>query len=320
MEPALQLTVPERNQPFRAKFWVPQGSRMLAQTHAKTVYLDARAKSEWRMDVKQVPTVYVSARHLVLMFHGSHQEYRRHRAHATFHQLAEVLLSSTVESSYVRRIWFVSGRAGLLTILTELITALDRLHFGSWSNFKLLHEWTLDVGGPYEHAYALSRQHWCGNRHGVHHLRDFSNLHVFARGRSSHPDDFHLKYGSVRGTLASVGLAQIAAKYTMCLPEVQGAIVLTLPRLDSNPSLHQLVPGKVFVLRTFPPNLNSRSFLREKNLGRHLSGFGPISVDFETSPSDSRLPSVPPVAMVECGGSTACESPSSTGDDASTRV
>ncbi|KAM5535158.1 hypothetical protein V8D89_011094, partial [Ganoderma adspersum] len=68
--------------------------------------------------------------------------------------LMQVLLSSTVESTYVRRIWFISGRARLLTnilsffVFSRFVFGMlgtgALFNFGSWSNFRL-HEWTLPI-------------------------------------------------------------------------------------------------------------------------------------------------------------------------------
>lgn len=72
---------------------------------------------------------------------------------------------------------------------------------------KIFH-WVLH-GGAYYHYYT---------QNGICDLRDLGKLNVFVRGCSRYTDRSCHKYGSVRGTLASFGLAQIAAK-RMYLPE-----------------------------------------------------------------------------------------------------
>ncbi|KAM5544304.1 hypothetical protein V8D89_001964 [Ganoderma adspersum] len=234
---------------------------------------------------------------------------------------------------YVRRIWFVSRKARLLTgflsfivfsrlcfglggtfcvcvvassvFRSELINIFDSLNFTLWSNFKA-HAYTLPIvslslslGAFADLLIAITFSTYLlrGRNQYSRASRTVANmltLYAINTGAATATTSVVsvIVYGSVRSSLAFLGLSEMGAK------------------LYAN---------------SFLGSLNSRTFLRHKNLARGFSGFGPssaIDFEFDRFPSDSPPPHEPRVSVAEFSSSIACETSGTRmpGEDNRTRV
>ncbi|KAM5545944.1 hypothetical protein V8D89_000070 [Ganoderma adspersum] len=220
--------------------------------------------------------------------------------------LFQVLIASTVETVYVRRIWFVSGHARLLTSALSFIVFLrfavglagasSILAFAHWSTSRIRNlllkqpqpivTLTLSLGAFTDLSIVIVFSFYMlrGRRQYSRASRTLVNmlmLYAINTGAATAATSLSVAivYASVRVTLASTGVAEIGAK------------------LYAN---------------SFIGSLNSRAFLRHKNLNPAYSGFGASisDIEFTSSPSDSSATPRPgpSVVLAEYSGGTAHES------------